>query len=208
MFPLSAADAACSQVIGPVGSGKSSLLAALNRYMVKESGDVTISGRVAYVAQTAWILNDTVENNILFGLPKNAERYQTALRAAQLVQDLAMLPHGDQTEIGERGVTLSGGQKQRVSIARLIYSDPDVALLDDPLSAVDAHVGRALFDAGIKTAMQRATRVLVTNALQVPPALLNPPSPPCMTPAPAMWRPQSPKPFTLRSTFRPRMWSW
>jgi ATP-binding cassette subfamily C (CFTR/MRP) protein 1 len=155
-----------TMVIGPVGSGKSSLLAAINRYLIRDAGDVRISGSIAYVAQTAWILNETVENNILFGTPKDASRYAAALAAAQLGPDLAMLPFGDQTEIGERGVTLSGGQKQRVSIARAVYAAADINLLDDPLSAVDAHVGAALFEQCLRGAMGRSTRVLVTNALQ------------------------------------------
>ena len=136
-------------VIGPVGSGKarvktapdmfsrflhltsffpsfsfsyqSTLLAALNRYLVRDAGSVAVGGSVAYVAQTAWILGATVEANILFGTPKDEARYQAALSVSQLRPDLAMLPFGDQTEIGERGVTLSGGQKQRVSLARLVY---------------------------------------------------------------------------------------
>lgn len=153
-------------VIGPVGSGKSTLLAALNRYLIRDAGDVTVIGSVAYVAQTAWILNATVEANILFGLAMDKPRYAAALAAAQLRPDLAILSFGDQTEIGERGVTLSGGQKQRISIARLIYAQADVNLLDDPLSAVDAHVGGALFEQCLKGCLAAKTRVLVTNALQ------------------------------------------
>jgi len=157
---------ALAMVIGPVGSGKSSLLLALNRYLVRDAGSVLVSGRVAYVAQTAWILNASVEANILFGAAKDAARYAAAIAAAQLSTDLMLLPFGDQTEIGERGVTLSGGQKQRVSIARALYANPDVALFDDPLSALDAHVGAELFQQTILKGMRGKTRVLVTNALQ------------------------------------------
>ena len=152
-------------VIGPVGSGKSSLLYALNRYLVRDHGSVAVGGSLAYAAQSAWILNATVEANILFGLPMDAARYAAALDAAQLRPDLLALPYGDQTEIGEKGVTLSGGQKQRVSLARLVYADADVNLLDDPLSAVDAHVGAALFEQCIRGVLGRKTRVLVTHAL-------------------------------------------
>ena len=152
-------------VIGPVGSGKSSLLYALNRYLVRDQGSVAVGGSLAYAAQSAWILNATVEANVLFGLPMDAARYAAALDAAQLRPDLLALPYGDQTEIGEKGVTLSGGQKQRVSLARLVYADADVNLLDDPLSAVDAHVGAALFEQCIRGALGRKTRVLVTHAL-------------------------------------------
>jgi len=152
-------------VIGSVGSGKSTLLAAINQYLVRDAGAVAVGGSLAYAAQTAWILNATVEKNILFGLPKDAARYALAIASSQLEPDLAMLQFGDQTEIGERGVTLSGGQKQRVSIARLVYAGADVNLLDDPLSAVDAHVGAALFDKCFRGALAGKTRVLVTNAL-------------------------------------------
>ena len=152
-------------VIGPVGSGKSSLLYALNRYLVRDHGSVALGGSLAYAAQSAWILNATVEANVLFGMPMDAARYAAALDAAQLRPDLLALPYGDQTEIGEKGVTLSGGQKQRVSLARLVYADADVNLLDDPLSAVDAHVGAALFEQCICGVLGRKTRVLVTHAL-------------------------------------------
>ena len=153
-------------VIGPVGSGKSTLLAALTRFLVRDTGSVRMRGSCAYVPQTAWILNATVEKNITFGMPKEAARYAAAIAAAQLAPDLEVLPFGDQTEIGERGVTLSGGQKQRISIARLVYAAADINLLDDPLSAVDAHVGAALFEKCLNGALKKTTRVLVTNALQ------------------------------------------
>jgi len=163
---LSVPPGALVMVIGPVGSGKSTLLAALTRFLVRDSGTVRMAGSCAYVPQTAWILNATVEKNITFGLHKDEQRYAAALAAAQLGPDLEILPFGDQTEIGERGVTLSGGQKQRVSIARLVYAAADINLLDDPLSAVDAHVGAALFDKCLNGALKGTTRVLVTNALQ------------------------------------------
>lgn len=107
-----------------MGSSKTSLLAALNRFVVRAGGDpasVAVGGTVALAPQTPWILNATVEANVLFGQPMDRSRYGSALAAAQLPPDLALLPFGDQTEIGERGVTLSGGQKQRVSLARLVY---------------------------------------------------------------------------------------
>ena len=153
-------------VIGSVGSGKSTLLAAINHYLVRDAGSVSVGGSVAFAAQSAWILNATVEKNILFGAPKDEARYKRAVAASQLEADLAILQFGDQTEIGERGVTLSGGQKQRVSLARLAYAGADVNLLDDPLSAVDAHVGAALFEQLFKGLLGSSTRVLVTNALQ------------------------------------------
>ncbi|GLC46288.1 hypothetical protein PLESTB_000995200 [Pleodorina starrii] len=155
-----------TMVVGGVGSGKSSLLTALIGHMGRVSGEVQLGGKIAYVAQSAWIMNDTLQENVLMGQPLDPERYRTALRVAQLEADLAILPNGDLTEIGDRGVTLSGGQKQRVSIARAVYSDADVYLLDDPLSAVDSHVGRALFEQVIRGVLRPKTVLLVTNALQ------------------------------------------
>lgn len=101
---------------------------------------------VAHVPQQAWILNATVRDNILFGRPFDANHYRRTINACALGPDLEMLTGGDMTEIGEKGINLSGGQKQRVSIARAVYAQADVYLLDDPLSAVDAHVGRHIFD--------------------------------------------------------------
>ena len=124
-------------VVGTVGSGKSSLLYALLGEMEKCSGSVNISGdaQLAYVPQQAWIQNCTLKDNILFGKELDQKKYQKVLRACALKQDLLTLAGGDQTEIGEKGINLSGGQKQRVSLARAVYSDSDLFLLDDPLSA-------------------------------------------------------------------------
>ena len=137
---LDLAPGSLTMIIGRVGSGKSSLLSALNAFVPQKAGHLKLSGHVAYVAQSAWILNSTVRDNILFGVPYDAKKYQKCLEASQLATDLEILPGGDQTMIGERGVTLSGGQKQRVAIARAVYAAADVYLLDDPLSAVDNHV--------------------------------------------------------------------
>ena len=135
-------------VIGRVGSGKSTFLSGLNYFVPRVEGEMKVSGSVAYVAQQAWILNSTVRENILFGKPYDEEKYQKTIAACQLEQDLDVLPNKDFTYIGERGVTLSGGQKQRVAIARAVYASADVYLMDDPLSAVDNHVGAALFEKG------------------------------------------------------------
>lgn len=121
---------------------------------------------MAYASQTPWILNATVKDNILFGLPYDSKRYAEVLKACQLEKDLQILDHGDQTEIGERGINLSGGQKQRVSIARAAYNDADIIVFDDPLSALDAEVGKALFEQCIAGMLRGKTRVLVTNQLQ------------------------------------------
>ena len=155
-------------IVGPVGSGKSSLLLGAIGEMRKVSGDVTWgSQRIAYCSQSAWIQNATLRDNITFGQPFDEARYWECIERAELPADLALLQNGDLTEIGERGVTLSGGQKQRVNIARALYYDADVICLDDPLSAVDAHVGKALFNNAILPLRNRGkTILLVTHAIQ------------------------------------------
>ncbi|XP_013404197.1 multidrug resistance-associated protein 1 [Lingula anatina] len=154
-------------VVGQVGSGKSSLLNALLGDMERISGKINVKGSVAYVPQQAWIQNKTVKENILFGKQWNQSFYKKCLRTCALEQDLKILPAGDQTEIGEKGVNLSGGQKQRVSLARAVYQDCDVYLMDDPLSAVDSHVGKHIFDhvIGPEGLLQGKTRILTTNGI-------------------------------------------
>ncbi|XP_066145734.1 multidrug resistance-associated protein 1 isoform X1 [Euwallacea fornicatus] len=156
-----------SAVVGPVGSGKSSLICALLGEMDKVSGRVNTYGTVAYVAQQAWIQNATLKDNILFGKPFNKSMYDKVIEACALKPDFEMLPGGDQTEIGEKGINLSGGQKQRVSLARAVYADADIYYLDDPLSAVDSHVGKHIFEQvlGPKGLLKRKTRVLVTHGI-------------------------------------------
>ncbi|KAG8878402.1 hypothetical protein FRB97_002483 [Tulasnella sp. 331] len=156
-------------VVGPVGSGKSSLLQSMIGEMKQTSGDnaVVFGGTVAYCAQVAWIQNASLRDNILFGADWDEDRYWRAVRDAALLMDLEILPDGDLTEIGEKGINLSGGQKQRVNIARALYADADVVIMDDPLSAVDAHVGEALFTNAILSACRSKgkTVLLVTHAL-------------------------------------------
>lgn len=154
-------------VVGTVGSGKSSLISALLGEMDKLDGRVNTRGSVAYVSQQAWIQNCTLQDNILFGRPMNKEAYDRVISACALKPDLEMLPAGDQTEIGEKGINLSGGQKQRVSLARAVYNDADVYLLDDPLSAVDSHVSKHIFDevVGPSGLLAKKTRVLVTHGI-------------------------------------------
>lgn len=163
---LKAAPGSLTMVVGSVGSGKSSLLSALIGHMSKRDGKVSVGGKIAYVAQTAWVMNETLQDNVIMGSEMEPEKYRRCLQCSQLGPDLKILPQGDLTEIGDRGVTLSGGQKQRVSLARAVYHDSDVYLLDDPLSAVDSHVGRALFDELIRFALKGKTVILITNALQ------------------------------------------
>uniref|UniRef100_A0AAQ4PBC7 ABC-type glutathione-S-conjugate transporter n=1 Tax=Gasterosteus aculeatus aculeatus TaxID=481459 RepID=A0AAQ4PBC7_GASAC len=154
-------------VVGHVGSGKSSLLSAMLGETEKRSGCVTVKGSVAYVPQQAWIQNATVQDNILFGREKLKTWYHRVLEGCALLPDLEILPAGDATEIGEKGLNLSGGQKQRVSLARAVYRKADVYLMDDPLSAVDAHVGQHIFDKviGPKGVLRDKTRILVTHGM-------------------------------------------
>lgn len=132
-------------ICGTVGSGKSSLLSCILGEIPKLSGEVQTCGRIACVTQSPWIQSGTIEQNILFGTQMNRERYKTVIEACSLKNDLDILPLGDQTIIGERGINLSGGQKQRIQIARALYQDADIFLFDDPFSAVDARTGLHLF---------------------------------------------------------------
>ncbi|KAG1678450.1 Multidrug resistance-associated protein 1 [Nymphon striatum] len=155
-------------VVGQVGSGKSSLLSAVLGEMHQQEGRVNVNGSIAYVPQQAWILNATVRENILFDSHFNGKKYQDILNKCALEADLQILAGGDLTEIGEKGINLSGGQKQRVSLARAVYNDADIYLLDDPLSAVDSHVGKYLFDnvIGHNGILHNKTRLLVTHGLK------------------------------------------
>ncbi|KAI0167068.1 ATP-binding cassette transporter protein YOR1-like protein [Hypoxylon sp. FL1284] len=154
-------------VIGTVGSGKSSLLAALAGDMRKTAGEVVLGASRAFCPQYAWIQNATVRNNILFGKDMDRDWYKEVVRACALQPDMDMLPNGDATEIGERGITISGGQKQRLNIARAIYFNADIVLMDDPLSAVDAHVGRHIMDNAILGLLKDKCRILATHQLWV-----------------------------------------
>ncbi|CAH1274483.1 ABCC1 [Branchiostoma lanceolatum] len=164
---LSIPGGALVAVIGQVGSGKSSLLSALLGEMETQGGRIAVMGTTAYVPQQAWIQNATLRDNILFGIPMNHSRYNEVLEACALGPDLEMLPAGDNTEIGEKGINLSGGQKQRVSLARAVYNDASIYYLDDPLSAVDTHVGKHIFDKviGPNGLLKGKTRVLVTHGI-------------------------------------------
>ncbi|KAG8160600.1 hypothetical protein JTE90_018799, partial [Oedothorax gibbosus] len=132
-------------VIGPVGSGKSSLLSAVLGEMCKKGGSIDIKGTVAYVPQQPWVLNRTLKHNILLERQMHQDKYNKIVEVCCLKPDLDILPAGDGTEIGEKGVNLSGGQKLRVNLAQAVYQDKEIYLLDDPLSAVDVHVRKSLF---------------------------------------------------------------
>ncbi|KAK3817781.1 MAG: P-loop containing nucleoside triphosphate hydrolase protein [Benniella sp.] len=163
-------------IVGPVGSGKSSFCMALLQEMALVSGSMDLAQRnrstvqrsitMSYSAQSPWILAGSIRSNILFGSKFDRERYDKVIKACELTRDLSLFPQGDATIIGERGVTLSGGQRARVSLARAAYRKADVYILDDPLSAVDPKVGRALFDNCINGLLKGKARVLVTHQLQ------------------------------------------
>ena len=155
-------------IVGRVGAGKSSLFSALMGDMYRRGGRQSrLSGSVAYVPQTAWIQNTSLKKNITFVSDYDQSKYDQVIKACALQPDFELLPARDETEIGEKGINLSGGQKQRVSLARAVYHDSDLYLLDDPLSAVDAHVAQHLFQQviGPKSLLKRKTRLLATHNL-------------------------------------------
>ncbi|KTG43527.1 hypothetical protein cypCar_00010446 [Cyprinus carpio] len=153
-------------VIGPVGAGKSSLLSTVLEELPAEKGVIKVKGELTYASQQPWVFPGTIRSNILFGKELQPQRYESVLRACALKRDMELLPDGDLTVIGDRGATLSGGQKARVNLARAVYQDADIYLLDDPLSAVDAEVGRHLFEQCICGILKEKPRILVTHQLQ------------------------------------------
>ena len=163
---LQAPKGTLTAIVGAVGSGKSSLLQAILGEMRRVKGQVAINGTIAYVPQQAWIQNLSLKDNVLFAKPWNESLYKSVIQSCALEADLTLLSNRDETEIGENGINLSGGQKQRVSLARAVYSDAQVYLLDDPLSAVDAHVGKHIFENVIHRTtglLSKKTKVWVTN---------------------------------------------
>uniref|UniRef100_A0A6B0VFE5 Putative abc transporter c family member n=1 Tax=Ixodes ricinus TaxID=34613 RepID=A0A6B0VFE5_IXORI len=154
-------------VVGSVGSGKSSLLSAVLGALEKVSGSVDVQGRIAYVAQQSWIQNATLKENIIFTNSVDEDRYRKVVEACALIPDLDMLPGGDNTQVGDKGFNLSGGQKLRISLARAVFHDADVYLLDDPFSAVDIHVASHLFDhvVGPSGILKSKTRILMTHSV-------------------------------------------
>jgi ABC-type multidrug transport system fused ATPase/permease subunit len=156
-------------IVGRVGAGKSSFLQAILGDLWKVKGQVVVHGAIAYVAQQPWVMNASVKENILFGHRYDSSFYEQTVKACALLEDFAQLPDGDETEVGERGISLSGGQKARLTLARAVYARADIYLLDDCLSAVDQHVGRHLIDNvfGPKGLLNGKTRVLATNSIPV-----------------------------------------
>ncbi|GFS18862.1 multidrug resistance-associated protein 4 [Elysia marginata] len=153
-------------VIGPVGSGKSSLLMTILGELKAQSGSIESHGTIAYVSQQPWVFSGSVRQNIIFGSKYDKARYDKVIKAAALTRDLTIMPNGDATLIGDRGVSLSGGQRARVSLARALYMDADIYLLDDPLSAVDSAVGRHIFEKCIVKFLRDKPRILVTHQVQ------------------------------------------
>jgi ABC-type multidrug transport system fused ATPase/permease subunit len=178
-------------IVGEVGAGKSSLLQAIlnNMIVIDEDEDennnndikishidnnnknskkpkIIVNGEISYVSQISWIENDTLKNNVLFNQPYESEKYDKIIEISELKPDLEMLVGGDLTEIGEKGINLSGGQKARVSIARALYTEKDIYIFDDPISALDAYVGEKIMKKCILDYLKNKTRILVTHALQ------------------------------------------
>ena len=153
-------------ITGPVGSGKSTLLSAIAGEISEICGTITFHGTLVYVPQTAWIFSGTIRENILFGQPFDETKYTVVLEACALTEDIQRFPDYDQTVVGERGEVLSGGQKARVSLARAVYADADLYLLDDPLSAVDLKVGQHIFKTCINDLLGDKTRVLTSHQEQ------------------------------------------
>ena len=156
-------------IVGRVGAGKSSLLQSLLGDLWKINGEIVVHGRIAYVAQQPWVMNASVKENIVFGHRWDPHFYNQTINACALADDFRQLPDGDQTEVGERGISLSGGQKARLSLARAVYARSDVYLLDDVLSAVDQHVGRHIINnvLGSNGLLKGKARILATNAINV-----------------------------------------
>ena len=154
-------------ITGPVGSGKSSVFYAILNEMPLLDGEIWCQGQIAWVSQQPWVFSGTVRDNILFGKTFDSHKYRKTLEACDLEKDLERFPCGDMTRVGERGIVLSGGQRARVELARAVYSNADIYLLDDPLSAVDTKVGKHIFHNCINTLLNGKTRLMITHNLQV-----------------------------------------
>lgn len=163
---LEIARGALVAVVGSVGAGKTSLLLTLLGELTTSGGERQIGGSLGYVPQNPWVISDSIRNTILSGKPLDPERYATAIRASGLILDINSLPHGDSTQIGERGINLSGGQRQRVALARAYYHAADIYLLDDPLSALDPGVANQVFSQLICKELAGTTRILVTHRVE------------------------------------------
>lgn len=153
-------------LVGPVGGGKSTLLHVILKELEPIFGSVSVSGSISYASQEPWVFGGSIRQNILFGQEYNEKRYQEVISVCALERDFSLLPHGDRTLVGERGATLSGGQRARINLARAVYKESDIYLLDDPLSAVDTHVGKQLYRSCIAGYLKNKCVILVTHQLQ------------------------------------------
>ncbi|CAG4948811.1 unnamed protein product [Parnassius apollo] len=153
-------------ILGVVGSGKSTLLQAMLRELESSSGQLEVQSVISYAAQDPWLFDASVRQNILFGQELDLRRYKQVIKCCQLKSDLDILPHGEKTIVGERGASLSGGQRARVSLARCVYQNADLYLLDDPLAAVDAKVAQAIYEECIRGFLRDKAVVLVTHHVQ------------------------------------------
>ncbi|KYN11469.1 Multidrug resistance-associated protein 4 [Trachymyrmex cornetzi] len=153
-------------VVGQVGAGKSSLLKVILKELRLQDGSIQINGRIAYASQEPWLFADSVRQNILFGRTMDQIRYDRVTKVCQLKRDFSLLPYGDKTIVGEKGVSLFGGQRARINLARAVYADADIYLMDDRLSAVDAHVGKHIFEKCMDKYLRGKTRILITHQLQ------------------------------------------
>ncbi|CAH3108598.1 unnamed protein product [Pocillopora meandrina] len=153
-------------ITGPVGSGKSTLLAVIAGEISNASGTIDHQGSFIYLPQTAWVFSGTIKENILFGQPLEESKYERIIDVCALKEDFQRLPDGDQTVVGERGEVLSGGQQARVSLARAVYADGDIYLLDDPLSAVDVEVGQHIFTKCVKDLLGNKIVLLASHQQQ------------------------------------------
>ncbi|XP_012525065.2 probable multidrug resistance-associated protein lethal(2)03659 isoform X2 [Monomorium pharaonis] len=153
-------------IVGQVGSGKTSLLNVILKELRLQEGSIQVNGKIAYASQEPWLFAGSVRQNILFGRKMDQIRYDRVTKVCQLKRDFNLLPYGDKTIVGERGISLSGGQRARINLARAVYAETDIYLMDDPLSAVDAHVGKHMFEECIDKYLRGKTRILVTHQLQ------------------------------------------
>ncbi|KAM3958248.1 ATP-binding cassette subfamily C member 4 [Aphomia sociella] len=153
-------------IIGAVGSGKSTLLHMVLKELPCSSGSMDTTGTISYASQDPWLFVGSVRQNILFGQPFKRARYMEVCKVCALERDISLFPHGDKTVVGERGVSLSGGQRARINLARAVYKEADIYLLDDPLSAVDTQVAKHIFERCIKWYLADKTVILVTHQLQ------------------------------------------
>ena len=153
-------------VVGATGSGKSSLLMALMREMETIRGGIYVRGSLFYVAQEPWIFTSTLKQNILFGKDYDEQKFERVIKACSLDKDIMLMSEGCETIIGEKGINLSGGQRARVSLARALYYDAQVYLIDDPLSAVDTNVAKQIFENCINGYLKSKIKILVTHHVQ------------------------------------------